>query len=277
MTDGPSKDIASRSGSLATFFLLVFALSVPFWLIGALTGFQLVRGLPVGALMAFCPLIAAVILTYREKKGEGARELLGRVFDYGRIRNRVWYLPIVLLRPAVLVLSYLVMRVTGAPLPTPHFSALTAIALFAVFFIGAVGEEVGWSGYATDRMLSRWNALEAGLLLGCVMAVWHLVPLVQAHRTPTWIAWWCLSAVATRVLTIWIYNNTGGSVFATILYHDMDNVSWLMFPNFGSHYDPRITGLILAFAAVIVTLIWGSRTLSRNGRDYRAGDVMHIA
>jgi membrane protease YdiL (CAAX protease family) len=143
--------------------------------------------------------------------------------------------------------------------------------------VGAVGEEVGWSGYATDRMLSRWSALEAGILLGCVMAVWHIVPLVQAHRPATWIAWWCLSAVATRVLMIWIYNNTGGSVFATILYHDMDNVSWLMFPNFGSHYDPRIAGLILALAAVIVTLGWGPRTLTRKGRDDRAGDDLRIS
>ena len=41
------------------FFLLVFALSIPFWLAGGLTDLQLMPGLPVSALMAFCPMTAA--------------------------------------------------------------------------------------------------------------------------------------------------------------------------------------------------------------------------
>lgn len=51
--------------------------------------------------------------------------------------------------------------------------------------------------------------------------------------------------VASRVLIVWIYNNTNGSVFLAVLGHDIDNVSWLTFPNFGSHFDPRVTGLIM--------------------------------
>ena len=61
----------------------------------------------------------------------------------------------------------------------------------------------------------------------------------------------------------WLYNNTGKSVFGAVLYHDVSNVSWQLFPNYGSHWDPRITGLILAFAAAIVIVIWGPRTLAR--------------
>ncbi len=36
-----------------------------------------------------------------------------------------------------------------------------------------------------------------------------------------------------------------------------------MFPNHGSHYDPRMSGPILAIAAVIVAFVWGPRTLAR--------------
>jgi hypothetical protein len=63
---------------LLTFFLLVVALSLPVWLIGAATGLEVVEGLPVSALMAFCPLLAAVILTYRERGAGGVRVLLER-------------------------------------------------------------------------------------------------------------------------------------------------------------------------------------------------------
>jgi hypothetical protein len=41
----------------------------------------------------------------------------------------------------------------------------------------------------------------------------------------------------------------------------MINLSWQLFPINGSYFDPQITGLIVAFAAVIVTIIWGPKTL----------------
>jgi CAAX protease family protein len=55
----------------------------------------------------------------------------------------------------------------------------------------------------------------------------------------------------------------GESVFASALFHDTANVSWLLFPNDGSHDDPRITGLIVAFTAAIVTVVWGPRPFAR--------------
>jgi len=213
--------------------------------------------------MTFCPLIAALILTYKENKTEGVKELLKRAFDYKRIRAKVWYAPIVLLMPGVMVLTYGLMRLMRLPLPSPQFPVLAALVMFVAFFIAAMGEEVGWTGYAIDPMQDRWNALQASILLGLVWATWHIVPFVQAHRSPAWIAWQCLFLVASRVLIVWIYNNTGKSVFAAILYHDINNVSSFLFPNYGSHYDPRITGLITALAAAIVTVVWGPRTLAR--------------
>jgi len=40
--------------------------------------------------MAFCPLIAALILVYRQDKTTGVTELLKRSFDYRRIRAKIW-------------------------------------------------------------------------------------------------------------------------------------------------------------------------------------------
>ncbi len=219
--------------------------------------------------MFCCPVTAALILVYRENKTAGMTELLERSFDYKRIRAKVWYVPIVLLRPGVMLLSYGLMRLMGVPLPTLQFPVLAALAMLFAFFIAALGEELGWSGYIIDPMQDRWGALPAAVLLGLVWAVWHIVPLVQAHRSPAWIAWWCVSTVAIRVLIVWLYNNTGKSVFAAALFHTMSNVSWQLFPIHGSYYDPRVTGLIEAFAAAIVTVIWGPRTLAGHGNACR--------
>lgn len=107
------------------------------------------------------------------------------------------------------------------------------------------------------------GALRASLILGSVWAVWHYVALAQADRSVGWIAWWSLYTVTQRVIIVWLYNNTGKSVFAAALFHMMTNVSWQLFPVNGSYFDPRVTGLILALVVVIIVLVWAPRTLAR--------------
>ena len=228
-----------------------------------MTGLQLLPGLPVSSLAAFSPLMAALILVYRENKTSGVLELLKRAFDYKRVRAKVWYVPIVLLMPGVMVLSYGLLCWTGTPIPPLQFPGLASLVMFPVFFIAALGEKLGWMGYAIDPMQTRWNALRASLFLGSVWAAWHIVPLVQAGRSPAWIAWWSLATVAQRVIIVWLYNNTGKSVFVTAVHHAMTNITWQLFPINGSFYDPRITGVIVICAAVIVTFLWGPKTLAQ--------------
>jgi len=221
--------------------------------------------LPVSALQAFCPLIAALILVYKEEGVGRVRRLLRRVFDQWRIRNRIWYVPIIFLLPLPYLLSYGLMRLLRLPLPDePHIPFLLIPVLFVVFFIAAIGEEVGWMGYAVDPMQERWSALTASFVLGLVWGIFHVVPDIQANHGLWWIAWQHgVYAVGLRILIVWLYNNTGKSVFAAILVHDTDNVSWSLFPNYGSHFDPAVMGAITAIAAAIVTFLWGSRTLAR--------------
>jgi uncharacterized protein len=264
--DSPIANVSRRRSPLK-FFLLVFLLSVPFWLIGALTGVMLSADLPVSSLMIVCPVTAAAILIFREDGLAGLTVLLKRSFDFERNRAKAWFIPVVLLAPGIYALMYGAMRVMGLPLPTVQFPMLAGLSWFLAVFIGGLAEELGWSGYAIDPMQARWTALEASLLLGLVGVAWHCVPLLQAHRPPAWIAWWSLQAMAMRVLTVWIYNNTRKSVFAAALFHATANVNIGPFLNFGVGgfpYDAlRIWSMLLAVAAVIVTVVWGPRTLAR--------------
>jgi uncharacterized protein len=251
------------SESPLAFFVLVFALSIPFWLIGGLTRIELLPGLPVSSLMTVCPLIAALILVSQGSGGAGMIALLKRSFDAGRIGTAAWYAPMILLMPALMALSYGVMRLMGTPVPGPQFTLLAPLGLFVMFFVGALGEELGWSGYVIDLLQARWSALGASLLLGVVWASWHIVPYMQAGRSAGWIAWQVFASVALRVLMVWLYNNTGHSVFAATMLHATYNVSWQLFPVSGSHYGPRITGLIFAGTAALVVIIWGPQTFTR--------------
>jgi uncharacterized protein len=89
------------------------------------------------------------------------------------------------------------------------------------------------------------------------------VPLLQAHRNPSWIAWRCLGTVSLRVAMVWLYNNTGKSVSAAALFHAISNLCWQSFPVHGSYFDPRINGLIMFGIAVVITIGEGPRTLGR--------------
>src|SRR5450432_2832247 len=128
--------------------------------------------------------------------------------------------------PCVSVLSYGVMRAMGVPLPAPQFAILSTLGLLLGFFVGALGEELGWSGYAIDPLQDRWGALRASVLLGSIWAAYHYPGLLQAHRSLAWIAWWSVGTVAARVILVWLYDNTGKSVFGAALFHMTINVTW---------------------------------------------------
>jgi hypothetical protein len=114
----------------------------------------------------------------------------------------------------------------------------------------------------------RLGALGASLTLGTAWAAWHVIPYLQAHNSITWIAWQCLATVGLRVLIVWIFNNTSGSVFAAILFHSTVNVCDFMFPNYGSNYDPEVFAIIITVIATIVVARWGPGKLARyRGRE----------
>ena len=262
--DNSVKSAAPRTKSPLTYIVLTFALSLPFWVVGGLTRLQLLPALPVSALGFVCPLGAAAILVYRENGRAGVATLLKRSFDLARVKAKIWFVPTILLMPCIMVVSYGAMRLMGVYLPDPQFSLVTALTLFGIFFIAALGEELGWSGYAIDPLQDRFGALWAALLLGVVWAVWHFIPLLQAQRPLVFIAWWSLGTVASRIIITWLYNNTGRSVFVAALFHAMINLTWQLFPIDGSFYDPRVTSVITAVVAVVVVIISGPRTLSRH-------------
>jgi hypothetical protein len=117
---------ASLKRSPLTFFVLVFALALPFWLLGALVKHvPLPINLPVSALQFVCPCISALILVSREEQPGGVKKLLKGVFDVKRIEHKIWYVPVFLLMPLIMVLSYGVMLLLGRSLPVPVISSIS--------------------------------------------------------------------------------------------------------------------------------------------------------
>jgi len=258
---------ASSKRSPIKFFVLVYALSIPFWVLSTLVK---VEGLPdnlpvtdIGAV--FAPTIAASILVYREEKLGGVKRLLKRAFDYRRITQKIWYVPIIFLPPLLYLLTYGVMRLIGLPPPAEWYIPLLILLVFVFFFIGAAGEELGYMGYAIDPMQDRWGALTASIIMGLVWAIWHYPSMIQVGQTPMLMIWGTLGTVGFRILYVWLYNNTGKSIFGIILFHAISNTGRSVFPGGRPYYelaDGAVGYSIIAITAIIVTVLWGSKTLA---------------
>jgi membrane protease YdiL (CAAX protease family) len=108
------------------------------------------------------------------------------------------------------------------------------LVLVPVIFVGGpLAEELGWSGYALDRLQERRSALSASLVLGAVGVLWHL-PLFfmrgtaqgdMGFGTPLFFAWVVLH-VSVKLHRTWVYNNAARSTLAAILLHFMINLSF---------------------------------------------------
>ncbi len=253
-----------------TFFLILYGLSIPLWLIETMIDFKRssLDFSIIDILATFTPLIAATILIFKEEGTTGINKLFKRIFDFNKIQKKVWYVPIVFLPFILYWLIFSMIYLVKLPLPSTFEIPFKSIPfLFMLFFIGAICEEIGYMGYAIDPMQDRFGALKASIIMGILWAIWHYPSIIQQGHNATWIAWGTLGTVAVRVLMVWFYNNTGKSVFACILFHTLLNLGRPLFPKDDAHNPlvdyPDIHYSTIAIVAVVVVFLWGSKTLAR--------------
>jgi len=230
-----------------------------------LATFLHVPGLPKNApvtdfFAAFVPATAALVLVHRAEGRDGVRRLLRGLVDHGRIRNKLWYLPVVLLPVVVLGATYGMTVLTGWQFqPQPQLAVTTMLLFVPVFLLAAAGEELGWSGYVIEPLQRRFGALGGNLVLGVVWWALHVPSIVQSGQGPTLIVLGFFAALAIRVLWGWLFANTGGSVSAIIVVHAITNMCTAYVP--GTPTSANAPALVAL--AVLVVLLWGPRTLSR--------------
>ncbi len=246
-TDIPARE---RAGiRLVRFFVLVTALSVPFYILGAVSSTVRVGALhlPASAAMFVLPGLAAVILVFREGGSAAVRALLARVVDRPAGQAR-WYAVAALLPVAVGLLAWALLWLGGRADPVlPAPLALLPLLLTAMV-VAAACEELGWAAHAGDPIRRRFGTLGTGLLLGLFWAVWHLVPLLQAGHGAAWIGGWFLGTVASRMIIVGLCAATGG-VSAAIFMHAMINITAAYLPGYDMPFAPLVTALLTAVAA----------------------------
>jgi membrane protease YdiL (CAAX protease family) len=265
---------------IITFFVLAYTLS---WILESPLVFlgdsvTDTQGLVLVILASNVPSVLAIVLTATGFGWGALRKLLGRLLIW-RV-NPLWYLLLVL-GPAALVAGVVPLN---ALLGGPALSLgmpLLGIAVFLVFHIvpgSALGEEIGWRGYALPRLQTRMSALSASLIIGPIWALWHL-PLWltgEPGRTPALYAGFVVSVIALSVILTWVYNSTGGSLLLVVLLHATYNLPiTLAIDDLGSRATLPVLlyfGLLVV-AAIVVVVVAGPKHLSRKRRKQEQESV----
>jgi uncharacterized protein len=277
------------------YFVLAFAFTWFFWGLGVLgeRGFiPTLSGFTV--IGTFGPMVAAVILTAREGGRAEVRSLLGRIVRWQVAP--VWY-GVAILGPFVLTLAAIALHVALGG-QTPGLGALIGALLPTVVFVSvymlifvALGEEVGWRGYALPALQARHGAFVASVMLGAMWALWHMPQFFNPATLYSDLPFVLFLAylIPFSVLITWVFNSTGGSLLMAMLVHAVMNAStqlWKVLPEYSGgpgsmsaadaavatvHANLMLT-VVLWVAAVSVVLVYGARNLSRKPRQVLANE-----
>ena len=88
-----------------------------------------------------------------------------------------WYVLAIVLYP-VLKLAGVLISIKLFPeqieLPAINLVVLIPLFLFSILFYAAIGEEVGWRGFALKKLQMKYNPFKASLFIGIAWSVWHI-------------------------------------------------------------------------------------------------------
>jgi len=252
---------------VALFLILVALLSAPFY-------FILFTGRPwsgsTSHLFMYVPAVAALITTRRE---------LG--FRLGKPRH---YLIALLVPMAFVIPTYAItwlcglgafdttrLRSMAASFHVPP-AALIALAIVAVplGIVNTFGEELGWSGLLTRRLVSMTTFTRASLIRGVIWSLWHyplVIVLLPRFRPgfPIVYALACMTVAITAISFVYTWLRVvSGSIWPVALLHaasaNFQDLCEALTRNTGP--TPYITyeyGAGFAVILVVIALVFRSR------------------
>jgi uncharacterized protein len=247
------------------FYVLTLALTWVVWVPRAM-------GVPVGLvgqLWTWVPAEAALICAALLYGRAGVADLGRRLILW---RVRWWWYPAILVGPLVFSLiaagiamllgeSWTAVRPTALTLSIPAF-VLTFVLLVLT---DGLGEELGWRGFLLPRLLSRYRAVLASLILGFGWWLWHLpliwTPGAAIEGQPLWLL--LADLMAKSLIFTYVFLGTQGSILMAILLHASTNL-FVVSPPVAANGD-----LTLPLVALLLKTALAVALFSRLPRSFR--------
>ena len=212
--------------NLKIYFLLSFII---FWLLLALTGLIISMEAPLliqnimKNVCSWTPTFVIIIMFRRLYPGISAKEYLRRNFKKQT-------------KPIIFIVSFLLQILLAAlavaavflintdSLKNINFIAGSAVLPVLIMDLtsGALGEELGWRGYALNILQKKYAPLSAGLLLGLVWGLWHLPLMILSGYAGVelvlYMAAFMLGIISFSVVITFFYNKSK-NIFIAMWMH----------------------------------------------------------
>ena len=232
---------------------------------------QPVGGVASIADLVFLASLVGLLIVLALRGPAGIRRLASRLRPW--LLGQGWpVLAVCLLLPlGVVVLPVKIMAALGVAVPHLRWEGWPNYLYTAVIGGGFLGpglfEEIGWRGFALPHLQRRYSALVSSLILGLVWSCWHFPNFF--FFTPTKLAIFVPMGMVMSVIYTWVYNSTGGSLFAVVVLHGATIAPGKLFAGGdagGSLTRGVITGLLCVVVAVWLVWRYGAANLSWRDR-----------
>lgn len=218
--------------------------------------------------MVHAPTIAAMIVAYSDGGFMGIKDLFQQM-KYWRFKSK-WYLRALLIFPLSILASLLLISLFSQSF-TPAWS-LSFLA-FATLF-SALWEEIGWTGYATPRMLKRISPLRTGISLGVIHTFWHLASdfwgssafYGNLYLYAIHFLLWMVGLTVLRILILWIYIRTKSLVLGWLTHFSYTGGQLLLVPLTLSAVETLFWNSAFVFVLLLVMALLV--TMNKDFRDY---------
>ena len=211
----------------------------------------------------FVPSLVALFLTWQREGKPGLKRLGRRIVQFN-IGWR-WYLAVFAIVICSTAGQLLIIRLLGQQFDFSLFIAQLG-SFLPLLIIGPLSEEIGWRGYALDRLQPRWSPIASAMIVGVCWAFWHLplffiVGTSQNVLQLPFLGFLC-GLIAISILFAWLQNHTGGSIWTAIFFHWLYTYSAQVV---ASGVNRSVTYNLLEYLpyvilAVVVVLIWKGKT-----------------
>ena len=273
----------SETYAAPIFFILTIFLSSSIWLFqipGVSSYFNLQLHENYFWLGECAPGFSAILLTWIISGKNGIVALIKPAF-FWRAKPIYYFIVIVVLAYFYLATIGL-STLQGAHPPgflemyqkikTPFFNlqAIWLIPELTILYIFC--EELGWRGFALPRLLKKYNAIYASIIIGLVWALFH-VPLMVINAHPItfiYLLGYAFSTILSSFLFTWIYLRTNGSLFIVGLLHALIDTYGAFSPTIISDVGQgKNTSTILLYFIALLPVIFNLNTTqkiySKNG------------
>ena len=228
-----------------------------------------------GSLIIAAPSLAAILVAFLTDGWDGVKEIFRRL---GRWQaNWKWYV-FIFFSPVVLyflaVGTHVLLGGTAPQFPLLRENQQMVVMAFIFFLLpwqsSAFMEEIGFRGYALEKLQNKYGPLVGTLILGAFFGAWLLPEFFQTDSVQYamgglgFYPWFILTEIGWSILMTWVYNNTGkSSLIAGYLFHTAFNTWSLVLLTNAIPGEPTpvldvtlfiVTSVVVALAGVIAVV-----------------------